>query len=51
MSVVHGGLNIEMVRNLSYYEFYVLFQQKKVFLPNGLQRGYLTVVVGNDGLI
>ena len=30
VSVVHGGLNIEMVRNLSYYEFYVLFQQKSI---------------------
>ena len=30
VSVVHGGLNIEMVRNLSFYEFYVLFQQKSI---------------------
>ena len=30
VSVVHGGLNTEMVRNLSYYEFYVLFQQKSI---------------------
>ena len=33
VSVVHGGLNIEMVRNLSYYEFYVFFQQQKSISP------------------